>query len=137
MEEHLRNIPVKSPNFVYESTEAQKSSMTHERSHSDQGILLGLFHLSPSLTCHPFSILLSAQKLTCMCESCSVVSNSLQPHGLYSPWNSPGQNTRVGSLSLLQGIFPTQGSNPGLPHCRQSLYQLSHMGSPVDLYGFY
>ena len=38
--------------------------------------------------------------------------------GLYSPWNSPGQNTGVGSLSLLQGIFPTQGSNPGLPHCR-------------------
>ena len=42
-----------------------------------------------------------------------VMSNSLRPHGLYSPWNSPGQNTGVGSLSLLQGIFPTQGSNPG------------------------
>ena len=42
-------------------------------------------------------------------ESCSDVSNSLQPHGLYSPWNSPGQNTGVGSHSLLQGIFPTQG----------------------------
>ena len=48
----------------------------------------------------------------------------------YGPWNSPGQNTGVGSLSLLQGIFPTQGSNPGLPHCRWSLYQLSHKGSP-------
>ena len=46
--------------------------------------------------------------------SCSVVSDSLQPHGLCSPWNSPGQNTGVGSLSLLQGISPTQGSNPGL-----------------------
>ena len=45
-------------------------------------------------------------------------------------WNSPGQNTGVGSLFLLQGIFPTQGSNPGLPHCRQILYQLSHRGSP-------
>ena len=58
--------------------------------------------------------------------------NSLQPHGLYiySPWNSPGQNTGVGSLSLLQGIFPNQGSNPGLSHCRQILYQLSHKGSP-------
>ena len=44
----------------------------------------------------------------------------------YNPWNSPGQNTGVGSLSLLQGIFRTQGSNPGLPHCRQILYQLSH-----------
>ena len=41
-------------------------------------------------------------------ESCLVVSNSLQPHGLYSPWNSLGQNTGVGSFSLLQGIFPTQ-----------------------------
>ena len=52
---------------------------------------------------------------------------SLPPtHGLYSLWNSPGQNTGVGSHSLLQGIFPTQGSNPGLPHCRQILYQLSH-----------
>ena len=59
-------------------------------------------------------------------ESHSVASNSLQPHWLYSPWNSPGQNTGVGSLSLLQGIFPTQGSNTGLQHCRRILYQLSH-----------
>ena len=50
---------------------------------------------------------------------------TLQPHGLTSPWNSPGQNPGVGSLSLLQGIFPTQGSNPGLPPCRRILYQLS------------
>ena len=49
---------------------------------------------------------------------------TLQPHGLYSPGNSPGQNTGVGSLSLLQGIFPSQGSNPGLLHCRQILYHL-------------
>ena len=59
------------------------------------------------------------------------MSDSLWHHGLYSPWKSPGQNTGVGSLSLLQGIFPTQGLNPGLPHCRQILYQLSHKGSPV------
>ena len=63
-------------------------------------------------------------------EGHSVVSDSLRHHGLYSPWNSPGQNTGVGSLSLLQGIFPTQGSNPGLLHHRQILYQLSHKGSP-------
>ena len=64
-------------------------------------------------------------------ESRSVMFNSLRLHGLYSPWNSPGQNTGVGSLSFLQGIFPTtQGWNPGLPHCRQILYQLSHKGSP-------
>ena len=53
-------------------------------------------------------------------ESCSVMSDSLQPHGLYSPWNSPGQNTGVGSLFLLQGIFPTEGSNPGLWHFGQN-----------------
>ena len=58
------------------------------------------------------------------------MSDSLQPHGLYSPQNSPGQNTGVGSLTLLQGIFPTQGSNPGLQHCRWILYQLSHKGNP-------
>ena len=60
----------------------------------------------------------------------SVMSNSLRPQELYSPWNSPGQNTEVGSLSLIQGIFPTQRLNPGLPHCRWILYQLSHKGSP-------
>ena len=63
-------------------------------------------------------------------ESRSVMSDSLWPHGLYSPWNSSGQGTEVGSLSLLQGIFPTQGSNPGLPNCRRILYQLSHKGNP-------
>ena len=62
-------------------------------------------------------------------ESHSAVYDSLQTHGL-SPRNSPGKNTGVGSLSLLQGIFPTQGSNPGLPHCRQILYQLNHKRSP-------
>ena len=54
----------------------------------------------------------------------------LQRHRLYSPWNSLGQNTGVGSLSLLQGILPTQGLNPGLLHCRQILYKLSYQGSP-------
>ena len=66
----------------------------------------------------------------CESESRSVMSDSLRPHGLYSPWSSPGHNTGVGSHSLLQGIFSSQGSNPGLPHCRQILYQLSHQGSP-------
>ena len=65
-------------------------------------------------------------------ESHSVVSDSLQPHGLYSPWNSPGKNTGIDSLSLLQGIFPTQGSNSGLPYGRQILYQLSPPGRPKN-----
>ena len=68
-------------------------------------------------------------------ENHSVVSDSFPPHGLQPtrllcPWNSPGQNTGVGNLSLLQGIFPTQGSNLGFLHCRQIIYQLSHKGSP-------
>ena len=63
-------------------------------------------------------------------ESFSVVSDSLRSHGLYSLWNSSDQKTGVGSLSLLQGIFPTQGLKLGLLHCRQILYQLSHKGSP-------
>ena len=66
-------------------------------------------------------------------ESCSVISDFLRPHGLYGPWNSLGQNIGLGILSLLQGIFPTQGLNPGLPglpHCRQILYQLSYKWSP-------
>ena len=58
-------------------------------------------------------------------ESHSLMSHCLQPHGLYSPWNSPGQNTGVGSLSLLQWIFPTQGPKSDVPHCRRILYQLS------------
>ena len=68
-------------------------------------------------------------------ESHSAVSYSLQPQGLHSPWNSPGQSIGVSSLSLLQGIFPAQGLEPRSGfnwtlHCRQILYQLSHRGSP-------
>ena len=66
-------------------------------------------------------------------ESHSVVSNSLWPHRLYSQWNSPGQNTGVGSLSLLQGIFLTQESNWDLLHCRQILDQLSYQESRYPL----
>ena len=49
---------------------------------------------------------------------------------LLYPWNSPGKNTGMGCHFLLQGIFPTSGWNPALPHCRQTLYQLSRQGSP-------
>ena len=60
----------------------------------------------------------------------SIIYNCQDMEAIYSPLDSPGQNTGVSSLSLLQGIFPTQGSNPGLLHCGQILYQLSHQGSP-------
>ena len=79
-------------------------------------------------------ILVPALTLESKSVSCSVVSDSLRPHGLYParllcPWDSPGKNTGVGCHSVLQGIFPTQGSNLGLLHCRQILYQ----GSPRGL----
>ena len=80
---------------------------------------------------HRIHILYSHIKV---CESRSVVSDSLWPHGLYNPWNSPGHNTGVGSRSVLLSllwIFPTQGLNPGLPHCRRILNQLNHKGSPT------
>ena len=61
-------------------------------------------------------------------ESRSVVSDSLQPHGLYSPWNSPGQDTGVGSLSLLQGNLPNPGIEP-----RSSALQADSL--PTELSG--
>ena len=70
------------------------------------------------------------------------MSDSLLFHGLYStkllcPWDSAGKNTRVGCHALLQGIFLNQGLNLGLPHCRQILYCLNHLGSPLFLYILY
>ena len=62
---------------------------------------------------------------------------SLRPHGLYSSLNSPAQITVVVSLSLLQRIFLAQGSNPGLLHCRQILYQLSYREDPYLLLPVY
>ena len=70
--------------------------------------------------------------------SLSIVSNSLRPRGLgparfLCPWSSAGENTGVGSHSIFQGIFPTQGSKPGLLHCGQILYLLSHQESPIHI----
>ena len=67
--------------------------------------------------------------------SCTVMSNSLQPHGLYLTrllclWVSPGKNSGVGSYFLLQGIFPAQGSNPSLPYWQVISLPLSHQRSP-------
>ena len=72
----------------------------------------------------------------CVCVSHSVMSDSLRPYALkparlLCPWNFPGKNTGEGSHSLLQGIFPTQGSNLLLLHCRQILYHLIHQGNGV------
>ena len=92
------------------------------------------FELSPITI--PFSLLVPVLIL-CVSRH-SVTSDSLWPHGLQPTgllcsWNSPGKNAGVGSHFLLQGIFLTQRSNPGLLHCRLILYCLSHQGSPPSL----
>ena len=60
------------------------------------------------------------------------MSDSLQPHGLYSPWNSPGQNTGVGSLALLQGIFPTQEIEPRFPALQADSLPDEPQGKPQN-----
>ena len=96
------------------------------------------------VTCHEIVVFLSNRynrhNLESMISmmllfSCSVLSDCLRPHRLQHarllcPWNSPGKNTGVGCHSLSQGIFPTEGSNPGLLHCRQILYLLRHQRTP-------
>ena len=72
------------------------------------------------------------EKVESESDSRSVVSDSLWPHGLHSPWNSSGQNTGVSSLSLLQRIFPTQGSNPGLLHCQANSLPTETQGRPKN-----
>ena len=70
--------------------------------------------------------------------SCSFAAPWMVAARLFCPWDSPGKNTGVGCYSLLQGIFPTQGSKPGLLHCRHILYCLSHQESPICIiYRFY
>ena len=73
--------------------------------------------------------------MCCSVLSHSVMSKSLQPHRLQPgrllcPWDSPGKNTGVGCHALLQDVFPTQGSNPGVLHCKKIIYRLSHQGNP-------
>ena len=72
----------------------------------------------------------------CYCLVALVISSSVWPYGLQQarllcPWDSPGKNTGEGCHALFQGIFLTQGSNPGLPHCRQILYHLNHQEAPM------
>ena len=79
-----------------------------------------------------------SQLLILVSVSCSVMNNSLRPHGLQStrllcPWDFPGKDTGVGCHFLLQEVFPTQGLNPGLLHCRHILYWLSYKGSPKNI----
>ena len=79
-------------------------------------------------------------KVTNLTLHCSVVSDSLRPHGLEPTrllclWNSPGKDVGIGCQALIQGVFLTQGLSQGLLHCRQILYPLSYLGSPE--WGYY
>ena len=85
-------------------------------------------------TTHPLAASLNSSLPHSVSESGSVLSNSSGPHGvqparLLCPWDFPCKNTGMGCHVLLQGIFLTQGSNPGLSNCRQILYHLSHQGN--------
>ena len=84
---------------------------------------------APGFSIHGHSL----GKNKCKCVSRSVMPNSLwlQPTRLLCPWDFPGKDTGVGCYFLLQGIFPTQGSNMGLLHCRQILYLLNYKGSSL------
>ena len=87
---------------------------------SSLSLLFSQFHI-PSLNIMMLSILKPF-----FFKTSSIMSDSVRLHELYSPWNSPSQNAGVGSLSLLQGIFPTQGSNPGLPHCMREAHFIAN-----------
>ena len=113
---HVRPLPLEPPS---------RSLSRPSRSSQSTGLSLLCYRAA---SCSLFYIYFTQES-----ESHPVVSDSLRPQELYSPWNSAGQNTGVDSLSLLQGIFPTQELNPGLPHFRWIVYQLSHSGSPRTL----
>ena len=136
-QEHWSGLPFPSPMLENEKWEWSLSVVSDSsRPHGLQPTrLLHPWNFpgkSTGVGCHcllwitkPFQIVIfqcSTSALNFENESRSVVPDSLWPHGPYSPWNSPGQNTGVSRLSFLQGIFPTQGSKPGLPHCRWILY---------------
>ena len=104
--------------YILMQAHHQKFSF-HPSSHSWSSLRISSSHLP--LPSYPLEV-----KVT---QWCPVLCD---PQGLYNPWNSPSWNTGVGSLSLPQGIFPTQGSNPGLPQCRRILHPLSHQGSPKN-----
>ena len=86
--------------------------------------------LFPQITLSKPSIAFSDMKVK-VAQSCPSLCDPMELASFFCPWNSPGQNSGVGSHSLLQEIFPTQGSNPGFPHYRQILYHLSQQGSPT------
>ena len=120
---HIQHITSKFPPKVYQGAPFVESYTKHSIIACPGAAFFLFFQLS--FTPFPFIEIPEVN----WNESHSVVSYSLQPHTLDSLWNSPAQNAGVGNLSLLQGIFPTQESNSGFPHCRRIVYQLSHKGT--------
>ena len=112
-----------------------------KHSMSQSNMILSIFIILSSLSLHTefcFHIFEVSYLMLIFGDECRSLSCvlTLRPHGLYSSWNSPGQNPGVGSLSLLQGIFPARELNRGLLHCRRILYQLNYEGSPISGKGF-
>ena len=121
---------IKSPSYLFPSIPSSTSSYWWERARETCKVSKVPLYCYTHMCLDLMFSFIRFVKVKWKWKSLSHVE-SLRPHGLYSPWNSPCQNTGLGSLSLLQGIFPTQGSNPGLQHCRRTLYHLSHQGSPI------
>ena len=100
-------------------------------------LLASSIHQSDSVI-HIFSdYFLLCAVLCLVAQSCPTLCNPMEPARLLCPWGSPGKNTRVGCHALFQGIFPIQGSNPGLPYCRWIVHHLSHQESPFSLISYY
>ena len=113
-------------------TGSRKAGMKSGLAHREHAFLCAL-EQGPSPAFSPCPHAMVSQSCCVLCSVTSVTSDSLRPHGLQPtrllcPWDSPGKNTGVGCHALLQGILPTQGSNPHL-HCRWILYLLSHQGN--------
>ena len=123
---HLLTVPPSCPLRLESVSEPHKAARTR------LATTLALSWVTPVLT-HSRTLILRAH-LSFLVKDAQLCPSLCDPRDS-SPWNSPGQNTGVGSLPILQGIFPTQGSNPGLLHRRQILSRLSHQGSPHLLRG--
>ena len=89
---------------------------------------INMWYVSTGLRLVLVVLFLDARLCPTLCDPTDCRSPGSSVHG-----DSPGEKTRRGCHILFQGIFPSQGSNPGLPHCRQILYRLSYQGSPKKL----
>ena len=124
--------PVESSSRLHTATPgpgSRPARVWRSSSTSEAPLIWEGFHLPPVIYTQAFPSLSTTHLiLHCCCYlAAPVVSDSVRPHGLYPTrllhlWDSPGKSAGVGCHSLLQGIFPTQGSKPGLLHCRQILY---------------